>query len=157
MPDQRVVLIDTSILNRLIGLDGEEEAREILQEFESRRSNGQLFAIPVTAIVESGNHVAQRGGRLHAQALVAVIEQAKAADPPWIIRAVTWDEDFLTALVAGDSTGSTLTDLLADRRMGTGDVAILVERDDFRSSSAYTAFEVWSLDAELSAHGAHQP
>lgn len=156
MPDQRVVLIDTSILDQLIGLDGEDQAREALAEFETRRSDGQLFAIPVTAIIESGNHVAQKGGRQQAQALVAVIEQAKAADPPWIIRSVTWDEDFLTALVAGDSTGSALTDLLADRRMGTGDVAVLVERDDFRSGSAYTEFEVWSLDAELRAHGAVQ-
>lgn len=154
MPDQRVVLMDTSVLDKLIGLDGEEEARDVLREFESRKAGGQLFAIPVTSIIESGNHVAQRGSRKHAAALVEVIERAKSMDPPWVIRAVTWDLDFLGQLIAGDSTGSNLVSLLGDSRMGTGDVAILVERDDFRDKSAYTTFEVWSLDAELRAYGA---
>lgn len=36
--------------------------------------------------------------------------------------------------------------------MGTGDVSILVERDQFLEETAYTNVKVWTLDANLSAH-----
>ncbi len=155
MPDVKVVMIDTSVLLRIVGIDGEAELKEVLSEFEARRALGERFIIPVTAIVETGNRIATSSGdrRKHASQLVKIIEAARSNTPPWIIRAVDWNEEFLDALVAGDSTGSTLEDLIGSGRMGTGDVAVLVERDQFRAQTAYAAVEVWSLDAELRAHG----
>ena len=156
MPDQRIVFVDTSILDKMVGLDGDDAFAEAETEFRARQLAGQRLVIPVTAIIETGNHIAQSAGdrRRYAEGLIAVIRAAQRADPPWIIRAVTWDGRFLEELISGDSTGSTLISLLGDGRMGTGDLAILVERDRFRSSSAYTQFEVWSGDAELRAYGA---
>lgn len=157
MPNQRVVLIDTSTLHHIVGLDGDGEARStVLEDFDRRAAQGDLFVVPVTAIIETGNHIAQSNGnrREMAERLVRIIQKAQSPDPPWIIRAVTWDSLFLDDLIKGDSTGSDLITLLGDGRMGSGDVAILVERDRFRSETAYTTVEVWSSDNELRAHGA---
>ena len=63
------------------------------------------------------------------------------------------DQQFADELLAGDSTGSNLVTLLGDGRLGTGDVAILVERDQFKRSVAHAGVEVWTFDNELSAYG----
>ena len=63
------------------------------------------------------------------------------------------DQQFADELLAGNSTGSDLVTLLGDGRLGTGDVAILVERDQFKRKTAHASLEVWTLDSELSAHG----
>lgn len=153
---RKVVFIDTSVLERMIGMDGDGPARDVVAELEARVSRGDQFAIPVTTIVEAGNHIAQRAGdrRLFATRLATIIREAREANPPWIIRAATWDESFLDDMLAGDSTGSDLVSLLGDGRLGTGDLAILVERDRFERETAYVGTEVWTLDAHLGSFGA---
>lgn len=151
----RVVFVDTSIIVRLIGLDGEQQASETATEFERRREAGERFVLPVTALVEAGNRVAQRptDRRRFAERLQQVIEEASQPHPPWILHQATLDQQFAEELLAGDSTGSDLVTLLGDGRLGTGDVAILVERDQFKRKTAHASLEVWTLDSELSAHG----
>ena len=139
---------------RLIGMDGEVMAREIVEQFDERTAAGQRFVIPVTAIVEVGNRIAQQSTnrRNLAERLQAVLRAAHDADPPWIIRAVTLDQQFIQELLDGNSTGSDLVTLIGDGRLGTGDVALLVERDQFLRETAYVRAEVWSLDQELTAY-----
>ena len=149
-----VVFVDSSVLMRLIGMDGDAAARETAEQFEDRITAGQQFVIPVTAIVEVGNLIAQQSSnrRKLAERLQEVLRAAQAADPPWIIRAVTMDQQFIQELLDGNSTGSDLVTLIGDGRLGTGDVALLVERDQFLRGTQYTSAEVWSLDQELTAY-----
>ena len=149
-----MVFVDSSVLMRLIGMDGEAAAREIAEQFDERTAAGQQFVIPVTAIVEVGNRIAQQSSnrRNLAERLQAVLRAAHDADPPWIIRAVTLDQQFIQELLDGNSTGSDLVTLIGDGRLGTGDVALLVERDQFLRETAYVRAEVWSLDQELTAY-----
>ncbi len=149
-----VVFIDTSILLRLVGIDGDEAAREIAAEFESRAADGQRFVIPATAIVETGNRIAQQRSdrRRLAERLQAVLQAARLADPPWVIRPAAIDQQFIQELLDGDSTGSDLMTLLGDGRLGTGDVALLVERDQFLRETAYVTAEIWTLDDQLAAY-----
>ena len=58
-----------------------------------------------------------------------------------------------TAAVRDRLRPSEVPTLLGDGRLGTGDVAILVERDQFKQSVAHTGVEVWTFDNELSAYG----
>lgn len=153
MPDQRLVLIDTSVLHELIGLDGPERQEVAATELLERQQDDQVFVIPVTTLIETGNAVARRRDRPAAERLVGIIRMAAADSPPWTIGRPTWDSGFLDELLGGDSTGSNLVDLLGDGRLGTGDVAILVERDRLRAGTAYTQFEVWTRENELRAHG----
>lgn len=150
-----VVFVDTSVIVRLIGIDGEQLASEVAAEFETRREAGQRFVLPVTALIEAGNRVVQQSSnrRLFAERLRKVIEEASQPNPPWILHQATLDQQFAQELLAGNSTGSDLTSLLADGRLGTGDVAILVERDQFKRAMAHASMKVWTLDLELSAYG----
>lgn len=156
MPDRKVVLVDTSIVLRLIGLDGQEEAKETAEEFDSRRARGQEFVMPVTAIIEAGNRVAQhrKGNRRQlAESLNHLIDAASKTNPPWILSDVRLDRRFLDELLKGNSTGSDLVTLLADGRLGSGDIAILVERDQLRRRmDPLVRVEVWTRDRELAAH-----
>lgn len=150
-----VVFVDTSIIVRLIGMMGPAKAEEIDTEFRRRREAGQRFVLPVTALIEAGNLVERQSNnrRVHAARLHSLIEAASRPDPPWIVREVSLGQEFVDELLAGDSTGSDLVALLADGRLGTGDVALLVERDQYKRQTAHERVEVWTLDAELSAHG----
>ena len=150
-----VVFVDTSVLLRLVGTDGEEAAREIAEEFDTRQADGQQFVIPATAIVEAGNRIARQSSdrrRVFAERLQSVLEAASAADPPWIIHAATLDPQFVQELLDGNSTGSDLVTLLGDGRLGTGDVALLVERDRFLRDNAYLSATIWTLDQQLAAY-----
>ena len=150
-----VVFVDTSVIVRLIGIDGEQLASDVAAEFDRRRAAGQRFVLPVTALVEAGNRVVQQSSdrRRFAERLRQVIEEANGPHPPWILHQAALDQQFAEELLAGNSTGSNLVTLLGDGRLGTGDVAILVERDQFRRKTAHASLEVWTLDSELSAHG----
>lgn len=150
-----MVFVDTSIIVRLIGMDGEKDAREVAAEFDKRRAAGQRFVLPVTALIEAGNRVAQRSSkrRRFAKRLRKIIREASQPSPPWILHGITLGEQFAKELLEGDSTGSDLVTLLGDGRLGTGDVAILVERDQFKRKTAHTHVTVWTLDEELSAYG----
>ena len=96
----------------------------------------------------------QRTGRRRlAEQLRKLIEAANTPDAPWVLREATLDRKFVDGLLAGNSTGSNLVTLLGDGRLGTGDVALLVERDQFKQKTAHAGVEVWTLDEELSAYG----
>lgn len=108
----------------------------------------------MTALIEAGNHIARRpaGRRRLAEQLKKLIEAANVPNPPWILRDATLDQQFVDELLDGNSTGSDLVTLLGDGRLGTGDVAILVERDQFKRKMAHTSVKVWTLDEGLAAY-----
>lgn len=149
-----VVLVDTSVILRLIGKDGDDHAREAADEFDARRAQGQRLVLTVTALIEAGNHIARQktGRRRLAVQLAKLIENANESDAPWILPQTSLDRGFVDELLKGNSTGSDLVTLLGDGRLGTGDVAILVERDRFQQKTANASVEVWTLDEELAAY-----
>lgn len=153
MEPRRVVFMDTSVLMRLIGMDGDGAMGDIAAEFEQRAQAGQQFVIPVTAIVETGNRIAQRPSdrRRFSERLAKILEAVRSGELPWLIHGVVWDDEFVDELLAGDATGSRLVDLVGDGRLGTGDVAVLVERERFRRKTAFVDVEIWSFDQQLAA------
>lgn len=154
-----VVLVDTSVILRLIGLDGDDHAKETADEFDARRARGQRLVLTVTALIEAGNRIAQQGAgrRPLAEQLEKLLKAASRPDAPWIVPEATLDRGFVDELLKGNSTGSDLITLIGDGRLGTGDVAILVERDRFQQKTANARVEVWTLDDELSAHSKRRP
>lgn len=126
----------------------------MIEQFDSLRGSGANFILPITTLIETGNHISHcdHGRREAAERFAKAVGAARMADPPWTIRDVRWDGGFVDALLAGDSTGSDLVAHLTSRALGAGDVAILVERDQFREETAFTDVRVWSLDAGLISH-----
>ena len=154
---RRVVFIDTSVLCELLAVPGKsQQADACRREFAERVERGEQFVLPITAVIEAGNHIAQASGdrRAAATRLVDWLRRAVEGRPPLVLDQVTWDDAFLADLCAGDATSQPLVDLVGNGQMGTGDVAILVERDRFVSRSAFSRNEVpiWTLEHTMQAY-----
>jgi hypothetical protein len=150
-----VTFIDTSVLCEILQVPGRSQRHAaVMAEFARRAGAGEQFVIPITAVIETGNHIAHAGGhrRQAAQRLVDLIEKVRTSDAPFVLDVPVWDESFLADLCAGDSTGQRFVDLAGSGVMGAGDVAILVQRDRFKQRSNYKDVAIWSLDGHLSAH-----
>lgn len=119
---------------------------------DRRIEAGVKFILPVTTIIETGNHIGQCIGdrRTAAERFVRALELARTSTPPWIVRDVAWNDEFLSRFVTGGSTGTDLLTHLSNKTLGTGDLAILVEREQFEKEVA-AKVEIWSLDRKLSS------
>lgn len=153
----KVTFIDTSVLCELLEVPGKtkpEKAREVRAEWVARREAGEQLVIPVTAIIETGNHIVQCNGdrRAAAQKLVKLLGKARSGEDGYVLNEVKWDESFIEAFCGGDSTQQSFVDLAGNRLMGGGDVALLVERDRFRARSPRTEVRIWTLEAVMGAY-----
>lgn len=148
-----VTFIDTSILCELLQVPGKSnpsQHSDLVTEMDRRAAAGERFVIPVTALIETGNHIAQCNGDRYRLAgkLTAMIRAGIDGIAPWLVLESRLGRDFLQQLCAGDSTGQTLEQLAA-RKIGSGDVALLVELNQFLAGSAVGTAAVWTLDAGL--------
>lgn len=60
---REVVFIDTSILVNLLDIQGRNaDRREVVAEFLAGQAKQTTFVLPVTTIIETGNHIAHVHG-----------------------------------------------------------------------------------------------
>lgn len=117
----------------------------------------ERFVIPITAVVETGNHIARAkvgDRRAAARRLIELLLEAVRGDGRFELHEVAWDEAFIVALAGGDTTGQSFIDLAGNGLMGGGDVAILVERDRYVATSGYRrdGVGIWTLEAVLGSY-----
>lgn len=151
----RIAFIDTSVLCNFIPVPGRDQKRDaVLSEYEVRVGARQQFVLPITAVIETGNFIAQlrdgtarRSTAMAFDNLLRLVQERKA---PWVLHDVAWNEAFLNTLLAGASTGMSYIDH-AQAKVGIGDLTILTERDQYQARSRLAA-EVWTLDEALAAH-----
>jgi len=156
-----VTLVDTSVLCELLQVPGKcdpTKTASVAAEMDRRAEAGERFVIPVTAVIETGNHIAQCDGDRYRVAgrLVRLLRLAIGGEAPWLILETQLGAQFITSLCDGDSTGMPL-ETLAAARVGAGDVAVLVERDQWLAASAFSIARVWTFDAGLAAHAEAGP
>ncbi|MEU8522670.1 hypothetical protein [Streptomyces sp. NPDC048577] len=110
----------------------------------------------MTAVIETGNHIAQlpTGGhrRQYAEKFAAVLRMVVEGEAPWSLNEVEWNAAHLNALISGGSTETSLVEH-AVGRVGCGDLDILIERDRHLARTARVKATVWTLDQGLSVHG----
>jgi hypothetical protein len=152
-----VWFVDTSVLCELLEVPGKSSAAVVLQAratAKDRTDAGNLFILPVTAVIETGNHIcnAATGRREAAERFVTLIRGVQNGDLPWALHEVSWDAAFLEAICAGSMTKQPFVDLAGNQLMGAGDVAILAERERFKSRSAFADVRIWTLDGRLAAY-----
>ncbi|WP_445400889.1 hypothetical protein ACSMX9_07120 [Streptomyces sp. LE64] len=154
---RRVEFVDTSILCNLLEVPGKcqdrDEVREQLRRKRAARDCDLL--LPVTAVIETGNHIAQLSDgylrRTSAEKFAEVLRMVVAGRAPWALNEVEWNAMHLNALVDGGSSGMTLVEH-AVNGVGCGDLNILVERDRYLARTSGVAATVWTLDGGLAAH-----
>lgn len=159
-----VWFIDTSVLDYIIPVSGwsKDEVRkaELVELMAKRTRLSDTFVLPITAVVETGNHICQvKDGaqrRKAAEKLDEILRMVIDGSAPWVLDDVDWDAKFLREFLDGASSGSSWIDLATQGRggMGGGDLALLVERDQYVARTGIDSdhVRVWTLDGGLEAH-----
>jgi hypothetical protein len=125
-------------------------------EAKVRQQRGERFVIPVTAVIETGNHIANvKSGdrRGAADRFVRLLRAVRDGVQHWVLHEVEWDGAFLDDFCAGSVTKQPFLDLAGNGQLGGGDVAILVERERYRARSAFKTVQIWTLDDGLRSYG----
>lgn len=150
-----IAFIDTSVLCNLVPVPGkDQDSVEVKKELRRRLDAGCQFILPITAVIETGNHIAHisNGDRRRetAEHFVAILKLVQQGSSPWILHDVPWDAEFLKDLLEGADTGSGYVDH-ATAGVGAGDLCILTERASYQRRSGIRAV-IWSIDRDLTAH-----
>lgn len=155
-----VVFLDTSILLNVLDVPGKNgERTHVVPAFQKLVRTGATLVLPVAAVVEVGNHIAQLPGderRDRAVHFVDFLRMAVDARPPWVVSGASWDAAFLRALVDGSGTARPDLVTCATAKLGSGDASILLELELFRARTTVpsaTPIRLWTLDQQLDAHG----
>src|SRR5437868_8227625 len=109
---RRVEFVDTSILCNLLDVPGKNQNyAAVVQELTERNRDCDLI-LPVTTIIETGNHIAQladgRLRRIYADKLSELLRLVIEGRAPWVLHKVEWGADFLRILLDGAGTAITL-------------------------------------------------
>ncbi|SEO18759.1 hypothetical protein [Actinacidiphila rubida] len=149
--------MDTSVLCNLLGIPVkcQDRAKVVEQYHAKQKAHDCDLLLPVTAIIETGNHIAQLNDghqrRICAERFDVMLRAVVNGDAPWALNEVEWNAAHLDALLAGGRTGSTLVEH-ACNRLGCGDLNILIERDRYLARTSGVAATVWTLDELLSSY-----
>lgn len=141
----RVTFIDTSVLCELLQVPGKSKQSnaEVVAELTRRASHGERFVLPVSAVVETGNHIGQaKTGDRHAAAarLVDLLRAAIAGNRSFLLHTFSWDARFLGDLCDGNRTGRTLAEL---------------DRFVDGSAFAHRDMDLWTDDHALGSYAQH--
>lgn len=155
-----IVLLDTSVYLNVLDVPGWNQARDtILDEFEVRVSDNDVFLLPMATIWETGNHIAKlaNGGlrRRFAQKLVNDVTDAldEQGIPPYRPTYFPERRDFLRWMT--DFPDHAQRNKAAGKPgegMSLADFSIMKEWERTCSLHPMSRVLVWSLDADLSAY-----
>ncbi len=153
-----MVFLDTSVLLNVLDVPGKNSHRaQITSEFKRLVSGGATLVIPIAAVIEVGNHLAQLSGherRDRALRFSEFLQRSLEGRAPWVVSGAGWDAAFLGGLLQGDDMRPGLVDLCTGG-VGSGDASILLELSRYRSRSDLPSalpVRLWTLDEGLGAY-----
>lgn len=151
----RVVFIDTSVMCNLLPVPGRNQNEDMVKgQLAEMLDQGVKMILPITALIETGNFIAQLSSgherRATAAKLSDVLSMICDGTAPWILHDVAWGSRFLADFLAGAGTGQSWIDH-ATAEIGAGDLCILTEREQYRARTAIQNVGLWTLDAGLSS------
>ena len=98
--EKTAVFIDTSVLDNLLDVPGKNQDVERVQEdfLELQRDSSLQFVLPVTTVIETGNHIAQiqRGHlrRAIANKFGTMLDRIRESQTPWVLHDFEWGKCF---------------------------------------------------------------
>lgn len=152
------VFIDTSVFVNLLNVPYmNADHHSVRDSFLAGQKSDVTYVLPVTTIIETGNHIAQLSGHgdvRHqcAERFVGALLAALDAQPPWVLAGHAWDSRMVELIVRGAGGRPDALALLC-QGLGTGDIGILAEVEAYRERiPSATPVRVWTLDAGLAAY-----
>lgn len=153
-----IVLLDTSVYLNVLDVPGVNQDRDsVLDEFSACIARGDYFLLPLAAVWETGNHIADLGSgqerRHFAQRLVVDVERAFNGQVPY--RATHFPErgEFLVWL--GGFPDMAMRNKSAHKlREGVSlaDLSIIKEWERNCALHPMSRVRVWSLDSDLAGY-----
>ena len=142
-----IVIVDSSVLLNIIDVPGRNQRRvEVLDRLSALIDSEDHLFIPMAAIVEVGNHIAQVANGAHrraaAQRFVKEVRSALADEAPWKPINFPSNEEVLSWLDAFPDS--------ATKGVGMGDLSIRQEWASCCHRYAMSRVWVWTLDRDLS-------
>ena len=141
-----IVIVDSSVLLNIIDVPGRNQRRvEVLDRLAALIDSEDHLFIPMAAIVEVGNHIAQVANGAHrraaAQRFVKEVRSALADEAPWKPINFPSNEEVLRWLDAFPDS--------ATKGVGMGDLSIRQEWESCCHRYAMSRVWVWTLDRDL--------
>lgn len=144
-----VILVDTGVFLNVLDVPGfNQHVREVRQALEGFIEKTDFLLLPIAAIVEGGNHIAQLSNgddrRCYAKRFVKQVHMALNGDAPWTPTSVP-DEELL---------GEWLNEFpnCAMRKVSLGDLTIIKGWEAACERHPTMRVCVWSLDAHLQGY-----
>ncbi|NEP59306.1 MAG: hypothetical protein F6K31_20205 [Symploca sp. SIO2G7] len=150
---KQVAIIDTSIFCEFLNIPNMNSSRDkVFNDFQKLVSDDTSFLLPMAAVYETGNHIAQlsdgRNRRRFADFFVKEVKKAIKGDAPWQIMQIPTLEEI-------DIWLSEFPDL-SMREVGMGDLSIIKEWEKAKKRTPFLRVFIWSLDKDLMGYD-HQP
>ena len=141
-----IVIVDSSVLLNIIDVPGRNQRRvEVLDRLAALIDSEDHLFIPMAAIVEVGNHIAQVANGAHrraaAQRFVNEVRSALADEAPWKPINFPSNQEVLSWLDAFPDS--------AAKGVGMGDLSIRQEWESCCHRYAMSRVWVWTLDRDL--------
>lgn len=144
-----VRFIDTSIMSNLLGIPGKcQNHDKVWEEFKAAIHDKDTMILPVATVIETGNHIAhQSDGNVRRKLALKFSEyllRTAKGEAPWFLY----------------GNGLTTDDLIyiaekfpeyATRAIGTGDLSIITQFNDYVNTIPAGTVMIWSTDAHLSS------
>lgn len=148
-----LVLVDTSVLLNVLDVPGRNQHRDaILEQFKDLILSGDSLFLPMAAVVETGNHIAQikTSGQVRrdvAERFVATVRAALRDEAPWKPMSFPGDAQLLTWLDAFPEH--------AMRQIGMGDLSIIKAWEQLCGRFPMSEVRIWTVDGDLDGYARH--
>ena len=151
-----VWFVDTSVFCNVLPVPGRDQHRgEVLGELEHKVARREPLILPVTAVIETGNFIAQLddGGvrRRTGETFTAVLRLVIQGRAPWRLHQFEWGVDFLSRFLDGADTKASLVEH-AVNKLGAGDLCVLTERQTYTLRTGLADVRIWTRDNALSGY-----
>lgn len=154
---KKILILDTSILCCWLKVPGKEEAGPVHDRWDHNRINsllnleqkaGSIFVLPIAALIETGNHIAQAADHRHdrAKSLSDCLRSAADGASPWAAftdQSELWSSENL--LLLADNWPA-----LAAKKITIGDATIKDVAEQY-AKGPYTV-EILTGDAGLKSY-----
>lgn len=128
-----------------------QDYSSIMDLMKEKIQGGESLLFPMTAIIETGNHIAQNGDgsqkRSCAERFIKQLQGAIAGEAPWTPMKPFAIEEFLRWL--GEFPDYAMRDI------GFGDLSIIKDWEELRRIHSGQRVYIWTLDNDLKGYDYH--
>lgn len=141
--------MDTTVFCNVLNVPGlNQDSEEVFSELETNISNGDTLLLPMAAVIETGNHIAQLSGgssrRKSAEKFCGQVMAAIDGTAPWTAMKF-WESEQLRGWLGE----------FPDRAMqevGMGDLSIIKDWERMCELQPGRRVRIWSLDSHLQGY-----